>query len=121
MNIHSWLSSVMLVCKNAIITFWNVLWNKNNKQINFITAFFHIAPLQFMENKANFVPSICPHKVQQLRIYYLKHCREFVWKIQHEGACREINTARGEAECCIYLETHPRVLYFSYKRAKAVL
>ena len=37
------------------------------------------------------------------------------------GACREINTARGAAECCIYLETRPRVLYFSYKRAKAVL
>ena len=38
---------------------------------------------------------------------------------KQEGACREINTARGEAECCIYLETRPRVLYFSYKRAKA--
>ena len=52
--------------------------------------------------------------------YYLKHCRELVWKIQHKGACREINTARGEAKCCIYLETRPRVLYFLYKRAKAV-
>ena len=27
----------------------------------------------------------------------------------------EINTALGFASCCIYLETHPRVLYFSYK------
>ena len=31
-----------------------------------------------------------------------------------QGVCREINAARGEAECCIYLETRPRVLYFSY-------
>ena len=53
--------------------------------------------------------------------YYLKHCHEFAWKIQHEGACREINTAQGEAECCIYLETQTRVLYFSYTRAQAVL
>ena len=37
------------------------------------------------------------------------------------GACREINAARGEAECCIYLKTCPRVLYFSYTQAKAVL
>ena len=26
-------------------------------------------------------------------------------EIQHEGACRETNTARGEAECCIF-RTH---------------
>ena len=53
--------------------------------------------------------------------YYLKHRREFVRKIQHEEACRKINTAQGEAECCIYLETRPRVLYFLYKRAQGVL
>ena len=29
---HPSLSSVMMVCKNAIITFWNVLWNKNNNK-----------------------------------------------------------------------------------------
>ena len=65
MNVHSWLSGAMLACKNAIITFWNVLWSKNNKQINFTTVlFFHTAPLHFMENKAHFVPLIRPHKVQ---------------------------------------------------------
>ena len=37
------------------------------------------------------------------------------------GGRVERNAAQGEAECCIYLETHPRVLYFLYKRAKAVL
>ena len=45
-------------------------------------------------------------------IYYLKHCREFVRKIKHEGACREINTARGKAECCIRFKTIPEC-YFS--------
>ena len=38
---------------------------------------------------------------------YLKHFRESVREIQQEGACREINTARGKAECCTYLETPP--------------
>ena len=38
-----------------------------------------------------------------------------------QGACQEINTARGEAECCIYLQTRPRVLYFSYTQAQVVL
>ena len=33
-----------------------------------------------------------------------QHCRKFLWVIQHEGVCQEINTARGEAEYCIYLE-----------------
>ena len=42
---------------------------------------------------------------------YLKYCRESVREIQHEGACREINTARGEAECCIYLETLPKCCF----------
>ena len=37
-----------------------------------------------------------------------------VWKIQHEGWGRVVNTARGIAECCIYYETPPRVLYFPY-------
>ena len=68
-NVHSWLSSVMLVCKNAIITFWNSLWSKSNKQINFITVlFFHAAPLHFMENKAHFVTLIRPRKVQYMPI-----------------------------------------------------
>ena len=67
MNVHSRLSSVMLVCKNAIITFWNALWSKINKQINFITVlFFHTAPLHFMENKLHFVPLIRPRKVQYI-------------------------------------------------------
>ena len=60
----------MLVCKNAIITFWNALWSKNNKQINFITVlFFHTAPLHFMENKAHFVPLIRPRKVQYMHVH----------------------------------------------------
>ena len=29
-----------------------------------------------------------------------------------QGVCRETNTAQGDAECCICLETPPRVLYF---------
>ena len=32
-------------------------------------------------------------------------------KIQHKGVCQEANTARGEAEYYIYLDT-PQVLYF---------
>ena len=32
-NVHSRLSSVMLVCKNAIITFWNALWSNNNNKL----------------------------------------------------------------------------------------
>ena len=42
---------------------------------------------------------------------YLKHCRESVREIQHKGACQEINIARGEAECCIYLETPPSAVF----------
>ena len=37
-------------------------------------------------------------------------------KIQHEGARRETNTARGEAEC-LFVSRHPRVLYFLYTLA----
>ena len=33
-------------------------------------------------------------------------------KIQHQGACREANTARGEAECCICLETPSSAVFF---------
>ena len=29
-----------------------------------------------------------------------------------QGVCWGINTAWGNAECCIYLKTHPQVLYF---------
>ena len=36
--------------------------------------------------------------------YYLKQCRKFVWKIQHEGACQEI---------CKYSKRQSRVLYLS--------
>ena len=50
----------MLVCKNAIVTFWNALFNKNNNK----SFFIHAAPLHFMENKAHFVLLICPRKVQ---------------------------------------------------------
>ena len=31
------------------------------------------------------------------------------------------NTAQGEADYCICLETHPRVLYFSYRQASGAL
>ena len=64
MNIHNQLSSVMLVCKNPIVTFWNVQFNKKQWQINFLTAFFHTA--SYMENKAHFIPLICPHKMQYI-------------------------------------------------------
>jgi len=37
-----------------------------------------------------------------------------VCAIKHEGWGQETNTARGEAECCIGLETPPRVLYCTY-------
>ena len=39
-NIHRRLFSVMLVCKNAFVTFWNTLWNKDNNKINFITMLY---------------------------------------------------------------------------------
>ena len=42
----------------------------------------------------------------------LKHRRACVRKIQYEGVCREANTARGEAECCICLETPPECYIF---------
>ena len=42
----------------------------------------------------------------------LKHCRVCVWKIQYEGVCQEANTAQGEAECCICLETPPEYCIF---------
>ena len=42
----------------------------------------------------------------------LKHCHACVRKIQYEGVCREANTARGKAECCICLETHPEYCIF---------
>ena len=40
------------------------------------------------------------------------HRHVCVWKIQHGGACREANTARGEAECCICLETPQSAVFF---------
>ena len=30
------------------------------------------------------------------------------------GMCRETNTARGKAECCICLETSPSAVFFVY-------
>ena len=42
----------------------------------------------------------------------LKHHRACVQKIQYEGVCLEANTARGEAECCICLETPPEYCIF---------
>ena len=42
----------------------------------------------------------------------LKHRCTCVHKIQYEGVCREANTARGEAECCICLETPPKYCIF---------
>ena len=79
-------------------------------KINF--SIFYTAPLCFMENKVHFVPLIRPRKVQYI---LLKALPQVCMENTARGACREINTARGEAECCIYLETCPRVLYFSYK------
>ena len=35
-----------------------------------------------------------------------------IWKIQPEGARRKANTTRGEAECCICLETPPSAVFF---------
>ena len=32
-------------------------------------------------------------------------------EIQYEGVCREANTARGEAKCCICLETSPSTVF----------
>ena len=101
MNVHSRLSSVMLVCKNAIITFWNALWSKNNKQINFITVlFFHTAPLHFMENKAHIIPLIRPRKVQYILLKALPR------------VCME-NTARGGVSRDKYSTRRSRVLYLS--------
>jgi len=45
-------------------------------------------------------------------MYVLLKGSECVWKIQHKGACQEINTAQGKAECCIYLETCPECCIF---------
>ena len=42
----------------------------------------------------------------------LKDRRACVRKIQYEGMCQEANTARGEAECCICLETPPECCIF---------
>ena len=42
----------------------------------------------------------------------LKHRRTCVQKIQCKGVCREANTARGGAECCICLETPPECCIF---------
>ena len=33
-------------------------------------------------------------------------------EIQHEGVCQEANTGRGEAKCCICLETPPECCIF---------
>ena len=44
-----------------------------------------------------------------------------VWKIQYEGVCREANTARGEAECCISLETPPEYCMFHTHKQGGVL
>ena len=42
----------------------------------------------------------------------LKHRCACVRKIQYEGVCQEANTARGEAKCCICLETPPEYCIF---------
>ena len=42
----------------------------------------------------------------------MKHCREYLQKIQHEGTCRQINTAQESAvfisrhapKCCIFVQ-----------------
>ena len=42
----------------------------------------------------------------------LKQHHVCVRKIQYEGVCQEANTARGEAKCCICLETPPEYCIF---------
>ena len=62
-----------------------------------------------------------PNKSKLVLFILLKALRVCTEKQQQEGACQVINTAQGKAECCFYLETRPRVLYFSYTQAQAVL
>ena len=50
--------------------------------------------------------------LQLVLMLELKHHRACVWKIQYEGVCREANTARGKAKCCICLETPPEYCIF---------
>ena len=45
-------------------------------------------------------------------LYVICYSRACVWKVQHEGVCREANIARGEVECCICLETPPECCIF---------
>ena len=61
---------------------------------------FNSRNVLWRDNLENFLP----RKLPTIR-YYLKHCHEFLWKIQHKGACQEINTAQGKAKCCIF-RTH---------------
>ena len=51
----------------------------------------------------------------------LKYCRACVRKIQYEGVCREANTTRGKAECCICLETPPECCIFHTHKQGGVL
>ena len=46
----------MLVCKNAIATFWNVLWSKDKSKFVIVLYIIHAAPLHFTENKVHFSP-----------------------------------------------------------------
>ena len=57
----------------------------------------------------------------ELMYYVLKALPQVCTENTAWEACREIHTARGEAEYCNYFGTHPQVLYFLYTRAQAVL
>ena len=48
-----------------------------------------------------------------IRSIIVKALPQVMYGKYNMGACQDINTAQGVAECCIYLEA-PRVLYFSY-------
>ena len=63
-----------------------------------------------MDNTIRGIALILPRKVQYVRVKALP--RACVQKIQYEGGCREANTARGKAECCICLETPPKYYIF---------
>ena len=47
-----------------------------------------------------------------LLIYYLKHCREFVRKIQHEGACRDKYSTRQSQVLYLSWDTSLSAVFF---------
>ena len=63
-------NSAMLACKNAIVTFWNALFYKNNNKLtSYVTVLFYpYSTLALYGNKAYFVPLIHPRKVQYILV-----------------------------------------------------